>query len=47
MLYVERKEAGEVIMNDSEDEDKDIESYGSHEQDNPENNRPTPPKHKR
>ncbi len=39
--------ADEVIMNDSEDEVQGSESHGSHEQDNPDNNRPTPPKHKR
>ena len=39
--------ADEVIMNDSEDEEKDTESHGSHEQDNPDNNTPIPPKHKR
>ncbi len=46
-LELEVGKADEVIMNDSEDEDKDIESHGSHEQDNPDNNRPTLPKHKR
>ncbi len=46
-LELEVGRADEVIMNDSEDEEKDIESHGFHEQDNPNNNRPAPPKHKR
>ncbi len=36
-----------VIINESEDEVQGNESRGSHEQDTPDNNRPTPSKHKR
>ncbi len=39
--------ADEVIMNDSEDEEKDTESHGYYKHDNTDNNQPTPPKHKR
>lgn len=46
-LELEVRKAEEVTMNDSEYEDKDVESRDSYEQDKPDNNRLTPPKHKR
>ena len=46
-LELEVGKVDEVIINESEDEVQDNESHGSHELYKPDNNRPTPPKHKR
>ena len=46
-LELEVGKVDEVIMNNSGDEVQGNENHSSHEQNNPDNNRPTTPKHKR